>query len=108
MIKKFINALKYRLKRSADESNIDTKQLEELLEQGAILIDVRSPQEYQEGHLYDAICIPSYEIESVILTKIPNKEEKIILYCECGVRSKKAQNKLEKLGYKNVYNLIKE
>ena len=37
---------------------------------------------------------------------IPNKNTKIILYCSSGTRSKKAQEELEKIGYKNVYNVL--
>ena len=107
VIKKWINIIKCGFKRSDEENDINIQQSEELIKDGATLIDVRSPQEYEEGHLDGAICIPTYEIENVIQNKIPNKEEKIILYCDSGIRSKKAQRKLEKMGYVNVYNLYR-
>lgn len=70
-----------------------------------ILIDVRSNQEYNEGHLNGAINIPIYEIEEKIQTIVRNKDTIIIVYCQSGARSKKAKKILEKLEYKNVYNL---
>ena len=90
-----------------EANDIDEKQLKEMLKQGATLIDVRSPQEYKEGHLDGAICIPSYEIENIIKERIPDLKEKLILYCDSGRRSKKSQKLLEKMGYTNVYNLYR-
>ena len=107
MIKKWIKTIKCGFKRSEEENDINMKQLEEFIKQGVILIDVRSPQEYNEGHLDGAICVPTYEIETQIQNEVPNKEEKIVLYCDSGIRSKKAQKKLQKMGYINVYNLYK-
>ena len=107
MIKKWIKTIKCGFKRCEEENDINMKQLEELIKQGAILIDVRSPQEYKEGHLDGAICIPTYEIEMQIQNEIKNKEEKLVLYCDSGMRSKRAQKKLQKMGYINVYNLYK-
>jgi rhodanese-related sulfurtransferase len=105
MLKKFIKSIKRNSKRSLNKKDLDKKELEKLLKDGAILVDVRSPQEYREGHLDGAILIPEYEIVSKHSNTFKSKEEIIILYCTNGLRSKKAQRKLEKLGYKNVYNL---
>ena len=69
-----------------------------------LLIDVRSVQEFKEGHLRGAINIPLYELEKH-LEDLKDKEQVIIVYCARGYRSKQAKEKLEKLGYKNVYSL---
>lgn len=71
----------------------------------ALLIDVRSEEEYNEKHLSGAISLPLEDIENDADKKIPSKDKIIIVYCNSGVRSKKAKTKLEKLGYKNVYNM---
>jgi rhodanese-related sulfurtransferase len=71
----------------------------------AVLIDVRSKQEYKEYHLDGAICIPTYEIISKVPQIIKDKEQIIIVYCQSGVRSKKAMLLLTKMGYKNIYEL---
>lgn len=70
-----------------------------------VLIDVRSPMEFREGRINTAINIPFYDIERNIGRIVPNKNLKIIVYCQSGTRSKKACRILEKLGYTNLYNL---
>ena len=107
LIKKF---LKRSLeKREFEEQNkkydINMSELKKLQNEGAIIVDVRSPQEYKEGHIDGAISIPEYEIKKTGEKLLKNKDEKIILYCSSGTRSKKAQKILQKLGYKSVFNL---
>ena len=88
-----------------DKNDINKQELEKMVLKGAILIDVRSPQEYKEGHLERAVLIPEYELVSRCRKKKKNKDAIYIVYCSSGTRSKKAQKELEKLGYTNVYNL---
>ncbi len=71
----------------------------------AILLDVRSKQEYDEYHLEGAICIPTYELASAISKITVNKEQTIIVYCQSGARSKKAVNLLRKMGYQNLFEI---
>ena len=101
----------YRLKtllnknRCYCETNITNEQLERVVKNGGILVDVRSVQEYEEGHLKDAISLPLYDIKKMCYDILPNKSQDIIVYCSTGHRSEKAQKLLKKLGYQNVYNL---
>ena len=67
-----------------------------------IILDVRSMQEYNEGHIPNAICIPNETISEDIINKLPNKEQLILIYCRSGNRSKQAAQKLKKLGYTNL------
>lgn len=100
-----INFFKRVWNRSAN-NNISYDDLKELMRNKEIyLIDVRSGQEYEEGHLDGSINIPVYNIENEIQKNVKNKNDIIILYCSSGSRSKKAKNILEKLGYTEVYNL---
>ena len=69
------------------------------------IIDVRSKQEYNEGHLDGAINIPLFDIKMDIKNHIADKNRIIVVYCDAGVRSLKAQKVLNMQGYKNVYNL---
>ncbi len=101
---KIIQKIHHHFKRTVDKSEIDINELEELVKKGAILIDVRSPQEYKEGHLDNAILIPEYDINKKILDRF-NINEEIILYCSTGNRSRKVKKKMEKMGYVKVYNL---
>lgn len=87
--------------------DINMEQLKKLQDEGATLLDIRSPQEYNEGHLNGAISIPEYELYRKASNKLKDKNETIIVYCGTGSRSKKAQIILQRLGYLNVYNLYK-
>ena len=96
----------FNLKRGFDsQKDITKEEMQKYIMQGAIVIDVRSPQEYREGHINGAICIPDYQIKKEINKYVNNKETVIILYCSTGHRSQKAQKILENMGYKNVYNV---
>lgn len=72
----------------------------------AILLDVRSNQEFKEGHIDGAINIPLCDVKNNVPKLISDKGKYIIAYCTSGIRSKKAQKILNSLGYRNVYNLM--
>ncbi len=91
-----------RIEKNFNEITINELQL---LRNSGLLIDVRSPQEYDEGHIDGAINIPSYDLEKKIYNYTDNKEKIIILYCQSGYRGQKAANTLNNIGFKNVYNL---
>lgn len=67
-----------------------------------IVLDVRTIEEYNQGHIPNAICIPNETIDESIIYKLPNKEQLILIYCRSGNRSKQAATKLVKLGYTNL------
>ncbi|MEZ4726463.1 MAG: rhodanese-like domain-containing protein [Caldilineaceae bacterium] len=67
-----------------------------------LLVDVRSPAEFADGHLAGARNIPLQEIEQR-LRELP-KEKEIVLYCRSGNRSGMALRMLQSAGYQNVYN----
>ncbi len=67
-----------------------------------VILDVRTIEEYNEGHIPDAICIPNETIDNNIINQIPDKEQLILVYCRSGNRSKQAAEKLKKLGYTNL------
>ncbi len=104
-----LNKLRYILKRNRyrfmEKNDVTMEELEKMQKKGAIILDVRSPQEYKEGHIKDALLIPEYELMVKYEKELRNKEQPIVVYCSSGRRSKKAQKELEKLGYNNVYNL---
>ena len=71
-------------------------------EEGYVIVDARTIEEYANGHILDAICIPNESIGEEMPEKLPNKEQLILVYCRSGNRSKQASQKLAKLGYTNV------
>jgi rhodanese-related sulfurtransferase len=101
----FKNIFNKNWNRDIKNNDITMEQLRNKQKNGAIVIDVRSPQEYEEGHINGAILIPEYTINYKIQEKLNNKDVEIVVYCSSGIRSKKAQRKLLKMGYKNVYNV---
>ena len=91
--------------RCCQSNEINLQQLEKMVEEGAILLDVRSPQEFEEGHIEKAISLPEYEIKARNLQKLPDLSQTMVVYCNTGHRGQKAQKILLKLGYQKVYNL---
>ena len=77
----------------------------EIANQQAILIDVRTPEEYAAGHAAQAILAPYDTIEQKIVSIAPDKKQKIYLYCRSGRRSTIAAETLKNLGYTNIVNL---
>ena len=105
MLKKIREKLKKRFCRHMELYDITMHDLKNKQNNGAIVVDVRSSQEFKEGHIEGAINIPEYKINCNINKVLKDKEIEIVLYCSSGIRSKDAYKKLNKLGYKNVYNL---
>ena len=70
-----------------------------------IIIDVRTVQEWDNGHLEGAVLIPYDQIGERIGSVVKDKSKKIYLYCRTGHRAKIAKEALEKLGYKDIINL---
>ena len=94
-------------KRNFNQEEINFEELKKIKRENpnAILLDVRSPQEYKEGHLNGAILIPSYEIQKKASINLKDKKEIILVYCQSGSRSKKAVKDLKQLGYEQIYSL---
>ena len=67
-----------------------------------LILDVRRPDEYASGHIPNAINIPNEEIGTTEIPKLPDKEQRIYVYCRSGNRSKQAADKLVLLGYTNI------
>lgn len=86
-------------------NKITCDKMKELMNDGAILIDVREKDEYDERHLDKAINISYTVISQEISNYVPNKDNKIIVYCKSGARSNKAANYLLEAGYTNIYDL---
>ena len=67
-----------------------------------IILDVRRPDEYAEGHIPGAINVPNETIGTAEIPELPDKEQLILVYCRSGRRSKEASEKLVMLGYTNI------
>ena len=67
-----------------------------------VLLDVRTREEFDAGHIPTAILLPYDEINIKAATVLPDKEKEIVLYCRSGRRSAIAKKALVELGYKDV------
>ena len=84
---------------------VSHKDIPALLEQGAILVDVRLAEEYNKEHLEGALHLPYTGIHSKARILLPDRSQAIILYCNCGKYSYQAKIAMENLGYENIYYL---
>lgn len=69
---------------------------------GYIILDVRTQEEFDEAHIDGALLIPDYEIADKAESVLKDKDQLILVYCRSGRRSKLAAEELVKLGYTNV------
>lgn len=75
-----------------------------LVQEGATLVDVRSPGEFAGGHLPGAVNLPIGEL-GAHLGKLGEKHQPIIVYCASGARSALARSQLKSRGFEQVFNL---
>lgn len=75
----------------------------QLMEEGAVILDVRTPGEFSSGHIQGSVNIPVDKLAHN-LHKLKIKDKPIITCCASGMRSAAAKNILQSSGYTNVYN----
>lgn len=71
----------------------------------ALILDVRTPSEFANGHLKNAENINWLDKNFNALVEKYPKDQRILVYCQSGGRSSAAMNRLQQLGYKEVYNM---
>ena len=71
---------------------------------GAVLLDVRTPQEYKGGHIPGSRNVPLQAIDKVT-SVVKNKDTVLYVYCQSGARSRQAAGALQRMGYRNVRNI---
>ena len=105
-MKNILNKIKLLFNRTTD-NGITYNELRNIISKNnnIYIIDVRSSQEFKEGYLQNAINIPLYDLKKNITQIVKNSNEIIILYCQSDIRSRKAKNILEKMGYNNIFYL---
>ena len=67
-----------------------------------LILDVRTREEYEQGHIPGAVCVPNESIGSGEISALPRKDQLILVYCRSGNRSKQAAQKLADAGYTNI------
>ena len=84
---------------------ISREKARELVKQGALLLDARSREEYNEKHLFGALSTPFTEIYSHIWETVPTKNTPCVVYCSKGLRSEQVKYTMDHMGYTRVYLL---
>ncbi len=69
------------------------------------LVDVRTQEEYDQGHIPGAMLLPSTDIQEKAAQALPDKSAVLLVYCRSGARSSSASKALAAMGYTNVYDL---
>ena len=84
--------------------NITAEEAKQIMdsEEGYIILDVRTQEEYDQGHIPGAILIPDTEVEVTAEEVLTDKDQLILVYCRSGRRSKLASEILVELGYTNI------
>jgi phage shock protein E len=86
-------------------SLVSAEKARQLLAEGALLIDVRSPEEYAGGHLPGAINLPVGALRTELPHRVADRNQILLLHCLSGGRSGMAVQQLKRMGYVHVFNL---
>ncbi len=89
---------------STEGSRISREQAKQKIGEGALLLDVRSAQEFHSGHLEEALNIPHTDIQARVKELGTDKSREIVIYCKSGGRAGSALQALKALGFSKVYN----
>src|SRR5262245_3670288 len=90
----------------AEIREVDTASAEDAIDRpGTVVLDVREPDEYDQGALPGALHIPRGHLESQVEARVPDHEAPIVIYCAGGVRSAFAAKTLQELGYQDVVSM---
>lgn len=87
---------------------IKPKEMYESIKNGdeAVILDVRTREEFDEGYIKGAINLPIDKLMDEIAKTVSDKQAKVYVYCHSGARSEAVVEYMVKLGYKNVFNMI--
>ena len=90
--------------REAVYVNITAEEAKQIMdsEEGYVILDVRTQEEYDQGHIPGAILIPDTEVEVTAEEVLTDKDQLLLVYCRSGRRSKLASEILVELGYTNI------
>jgi len=86
-------------------TEVTTEQGNQLIDDGAVLLDVREPEEYSQGAIPDSLHVSRGQLESNVENRIPDKATKLVVMCAGGVRSAFAAKTLAELGYTDVVSM---
>lgn len=89
----------------AEITEVNTATAEDRIANGALVLDVREPEEYDQGAIPGAVHIPRGHLESQVESRLLDKDAEVVIYCAAGVRSAFAAKTMQELGYSNVSSM---
>ncbi|MEC8986269.1 MAG: molybdopterin-synthase adenylyltransferase MoeB [Actinomycetota bacterium] len=92
-------------KAKSEIKEVTTEEAEKLIAEKWVVLDVREPDEYEQGTIASSLHIPRGNLESSIEGAVPNKEAQVIAMCAGGARSAFAAQTLQNLDYENVVSM---
>ena len=98
-----IGILLFQPKAGGGLTKVDSPGLLALQQKGAQVIDVRTPGEYQLGHIVGSVNVPVDQLQASAASW--NRDSQYVVYCASGARSAQAQQILQQMGFKNVADL---
>jgi len=87
------------------EAALSAEKARKYLKAGALLVDVRTPEEFKSGCLPDAVNLPVDTIKTGITNQVTDKSKVVLLHCRSGRRSAAAEKELCAMGYTNAFNI---
>ena len=98
-------ALSMYAQKANPAKDITVAKLERKISKDIQLVDVRTPKEFKEGHIGNAVNIDVNSPDFIANLQQLNKNKKVYVYCRTGKRSAMAAKKMDSLGFKKIYNL---
>ncbi len=93
---------------SSNASDVTVAQAQQMIDsdKNLVIIDVRTPEEYEAGHIPNAINIDFYSNDFQNLINDLDKDKKYLVYCRSGRRSANTLKMMKEMGFKNTYNML--
>jgi len=92
-------------KTKTEIREVSTEEASALRDRGAVILDVREPDEYEQGAIPGSIYIARGQLEANVENRIPDKDATVVVHCASGIRSAFAAKTLGELGYSDVASL---
>jgi len=92
--------------KAAEYKKISAEEAKQMIDSGqsVFIVDVRTKEEYDQGHIPSAMLLPNTELGKQAAVSLPDKDATILVYCRSGNRSKSASLELLQMGYSKVYD----
>ena len=105
MVSFFVAVIMELRRKASGTINIDTSDAVKLINNDAVVLDLRSAEAYGRGHIVSARSLPHDELEAKIASVAKDKAKPIVAVCDNGISSTRSVNLLRQQGYESVYGL---